>query len=208
MYQVESIWNLIAGRDKMSFGTSSTYIYAYIAFAAVYLVASFTFVAAALRVSVGLSRARQTAEPAEAVVATASSAGSLLDHGQKIVDYTQLATLLPLVYIVGSMFLGSVIVRDAALARAVNMGWVVFTLLCAAASVGLAALGIRESGAISHTPTLAEDLAGRAADALQRIGTRLGVSAALLLLVAVFTLLNLWSIVSSLETLRAADFLL
>lgn len=207
MYQVESIWNLIAGREEMSFGTSSTYIYAYVAFAAVYLVASFTFVAAALRVSTGLSRARQTA-PAEVTVEPTSSAGSLIDHGQKIVDYTQLATLLPLVYIVGSMFLGSVIVRDAGLARLVNVGWVVFTLLCAAASVGLAALGIRESGAISRTPTLAEDLAGRASDALQRIGTRLGVSAALLLLVAVFTLLNLWSIVSSLDVLRAADFLL
>jgi hypothetical protein len=193
----------------MSFSTSTTYIYAYIAFASVYVVTSFTFVASALRVSTGLSRAHQAVPSAESPSATsAGGATAVLEHGQKAVDYTQLATLLPLVYIVGSLFLGSVIARDTSVARLVNIGWIVFTVLCAVASVGLAVLGIRESGAISRTPTLAEDLAGRASDALQRIGTRLGVSAALLLLVTVFTLLNLWSIVSGLGVLSGVDFLL
>lgn len=192
----------------MSFGASTTYIYAYIAFAAVYLVASFTFVAAALRVSTGLSRARQAAQPSETAVLPASAAGEVLDHGQRIVDYTQLATLLPLVYIVGSLFLGSMIVRDTDLARVVNIGWVAFTLICGLASVALAVMGIRESNAISNAPSLAQEIGGKASDALQRIGTRLGVSAALLLLVALFTLVNLWSIVTSLSELRAVDFLL
>lgn len=192
----------------MSFASSTTYIYAYIAFAAVYLVASFTFVAAALRVSTGLSRARQAARSSDVAALPASSAGEVLGHGQRIVDYTQLATLLPLVYIVGSMFLGSVIVRDTDLARLINVGWVAFTLICALASLALAAMGVRESGAISNAPTLAQDLGSKAADALQRIGARLGVSAALLLLVAVFTLVNLVSIVTSLSELKAVDFLL
>lgn len=192
----------------MSFGASTTYIYAYIAFAAVYLVASFTFVAAALRVSTGLSRARQAAQPLDTAVLPSSTAGEVLDHGQRIVDYTQLATLLPLVYIVGSLFLGSMVVRDTDLARVVNIGWVAFTLICGLASIALAVMGIRESSAISNAPSLAQDIGGKASDALQRIGTRLGVSAALLLLVAVFTLVNLWSIVTSLSELKAVDFLL
>lgn len=191
----------------MSFGSSTTYIYAYIAFAAVYLIASFTFVAAALRVSTGLSRTRQAEQPIDAA-GSAPAAGDVLGHGQRIVDYTQLATLLPLIYIVGSMFLGSVIVRDTDLARLINVGWIAFTLICGLASIALAVLGIRESGAISSAPSLAEGLGGKAADAVQRIGARLGVSAALLLLVAVFTLVNLWSIVSSLGDLKAVDFLL
>lgn len=190
----------------MSFGTSTTYITAYIVFALVYLIASFVFVASALRVSTGLSRARSSAAPAlnEPPVAV----GAVLDHGQRIVDYTQLATLLPLVYIVGSLFLGSVITRDVDLARAMNVGWVAFTAICGIASIAFAALGIRESGAIGHGAHLPRDTAGQTPEALQRVGTRLGVSAALLLLVAVFTMLNLWSIVSSLGTLSGVDFLL
>ncbi|MRS11680.1 MAG: hypothetical protein EG823_01240 [Actinobacteria bacterium] len=190
----------------MAFGTSTTYIYAYVAFAFVYLVASFTFVASAFRVSTGLSRARASTD---AVTETSAAAvGSVLDHGQKIVDYAQLATLLPLVYIVGSMFLGTVITRDVGLARTVNVGWVLFTVVCGVASVALTALGMRESGAIGHGSDLPENLTGRAPEALQRVGTRLGVSAALLLLVTVFTMLNLWSIISSLDALSAVDFLL
>lgn len=189
----------------MSFGTSETYIYAYIVFASVYLVASFTFVASALRVSTGFSKARKTV-PSGSQVPPAAIA-TVIGHGQRIVDYTQLSTLLPLVYIVGSMFLGSVITRNVALARTINVGWVVFTVLCAVASVGLAVLGIRESGAINHTPGV-DSLSQQTPESVQRIGVRLGVSAALLLLVAVFTMLNLWSVISSLETLSTLDFLL
>lgn len=191
----------------MSFGTSTTYITAYIVFALVYLVASFVFVASAMRVSTGLSRARSSTAPAQddsPVVA----AGAILDHGQRIVDYAQLAILLPLVYIVGSLFLGSVITRDVDLARAMNVGWIAFTAICGMASIVFATLGIRESGAIGYGAHLPRDPVGQTPEALQRVGTRLGVSAVLLLLVAVFTTLNLWSIVSSLGTVSGVDFLL
>lgn len=190
----------------MSFGASETYIYTYIIFASVYLIASFTFVTSALRVSRGLSRTQQT--PTTAEVPANGVVKAVISHGQRIVDYTQLATLLPLVYIVGSMFLGSVIMRNTEIARTVNVGWIGFTVLCAVGSVLLAVLGIRESGAIGSPSELQERMAGRAPEALQRIGLRLGVSAALLLLVAVFTLLNLWSVITSLDTLSAVDFLL
>jgi hypothetical protein len=90
----------------------------------------------------------------------------------------------------------------------VNLGWVVFTVACALIAVVLAVLGIRESGAIGQKVGPAISQSGRATEALQRIGARLGVSAALLLLVAVFTMLNLWSILSSLDALHGVDFLL
>ena len=191
----------------MSFSTSTTYIYAYVAFASVYLIASFTFVAAALRASAGLSRARQAAPSVDAAPVSGATVAAALEHGQKAIDYTQLATLLPLVYIVGSLFLGSIITRDTDLALVINVGWIAFTVLCAIVSVWLTVVGIRESGAISTSP-LPEGLGGQEPEALQRVGSRLGVSAALLLLVAVFMMLNLWSIVSNLDTLSAVDFLL
>lgn len=185
----------------MSFGTSETYVYAYIAFAFVYLLTSSTFVANALRVSTGLSKARRSADPDAAPSLSAVTA--VVGHGQRIVDYTQLSTLLPLVYIVGSMFLGSVIAREVELARTINVIWIVFTAVCAASSILLAVLGIRESGAVQRTEGLSQT-----SEAVQRIGVRLSVSAALLLLVAVFTLLNLLSVISSLDALSSVDFLL
>lgn len=188
----------------MSFGASETYIYAYVAFASVYLITSFTFVANAMRVSAGLSKTKTAGISGE--VSSRAAVTMVIDHGQKIVDYTQMSTLLPLVYIVGSMFLGSVIGRDTSLAAIVNPLWIAFTALCAIASVGLAVLGIRESGAINHSPDIA--LPADAPESVQRIGVRLGVSAALLLLVAVFTMLNLWSIISSLDKLSTIHFLL
>jgi hypothetical protein len=191
----------------MSFGVSETYIYTYIAFAVVYLVASLTFVVNALRVSAGLSRARQAGTPA-VDAPPMSKVADVISHSQRLVDYTQISTMLPLVYIVGSMFMGSLIVRDTDMARTMNVVWIVFTVVCAGASIGLTILGIHESQAIGSMSDLPEQLSGRAPEALQRVGLRLGVSAALLALVAVFTMLNLFSILGSLDTLRDIDYLL
>lgn len=188
----------------MSFGTSETYIYAYIAFASVYLITSLTFVASALRVSTRLAKSSRTVVAAEQVVP--ASVPAVIGRGQKIIDYAQLSTLLPLVYIVGSMFLGSVITRDPDLARTVNIGWVVFTSICGASAVILAVLGVRESGAIGHDGL--DNLPEQTPEPVQKLGVRLSVSSALLLLVAVFTALNLVSIIMSLESLSAVDFLL
>jgi len=190
----------------MSFGTSDTYIYTYIMFACVYLAASVLFVVNALRVSTGLSRSHT--ETGSTVTVPTDVVREVLGHGQRLVDYTQIATLLPLAYIVGSMFLGSMIVRDTEAARTINVGWVAFTLLCAAVSIVLAGLGVRETGAIRKVSADDGDLSRRASDALQKIGVRLGVSAALLLLVAVFTMLNLWSVLGNLDVLSGVDFLL
>lgn len=188
----------------MSFGTSETYIYTYIAFALVYLIASFTFVASAVRVSTGLAKSSRTVAVGDNHVPT--SVPVLIGHGQKIVDYTQLSTLLPLVYIVGSMFLGSAISRDADLARLVNIVWVTFTAVCGASSVILAVLGIRQTNSIGHDEL--DGLPQQTPEPVQRLGVRLGVSSALLLLVAVFTALNLVSVIMSLDALNAVDFLL
>lgn len=191
----------------MSFGVSETYIFAYIAFAVVYLVASFAFVVNALRVSTGLSRARQAGVPSPDAPPMRVVAG-IIEHSQKLVDYTQMSTVLPLVYIVGSMFLGSWIIRDTGMVRMLNVGWIVFTMVCAVASVALTMLGIRESRAIGAISELPDQLSGRAPEALQKVGLRLGVSAALLLLVTVFTMLNLLSVLGSLDALVDIDYLL
>lgn len=191
----------------MSFGTSDTYIFAYIGFAVVYLVASAAFVVNALRVSAGLSRARQSGTPSSDAPSPDLIA-RIIEHGQRLVDYTQVSTVLPIVYIVGSMFLGSVIVRDTTMARTVNISWVVFTVVCAVSSIVLTILGIHEARAIGAVSDLPDQLPGRAPEAFQRVGLRLGVSAALLLLVAVFMMLNLMSVLGGIGTLLKTDYLL
>ncbi|MHB1136138.1 MAG: hypothetical protein ACYDHQ_02315 [Coriobacteriia bacterium] len=185
----------------MSFTSTTTYIYAYVAFALVYLVGSAIAAASALRISLLLSRPR----PADPDSAFASPLGTLLGHGRRLVDYTQAATVLPLVYIVGSMFLGSLIARNPDTARAINVVWIVFTLVCAAASIMLAALAFKAYRQMRQAPG---QVTGTSPDVLQRVGVRLGVSAALLLVVAAFTLVNVWSVVGDLDALKAADFLL
>jgi lysylphosphatidylglycerol synthetase-like protein (DUF2156 family) len=190
----------------MSFTDSVTYVYAYMAFAIVYLVGSIVSATSALRVSNGISHAPHTAEDA----APASAAiGDVIDHGRRLLDYTQVATLLPLVYIVGSMFLGSFIAKDTGLARSLNIIWVAFTLICAAAAVTLSALALREAQAMRSISGGTWSLgSGHTPEALQKVGMRLGVSAALLILVAVFIMLNLWSVAGNMGTLSSTGFLL
>jgi hypothetical protein len=190
----------------MSFGTSETYIYAYIVFAAVYLFASVAFFGSAIRVSTGLSRSRSvsgTVDPDDTRIAT-----EVVTHSQKLIDYTQLSTLLPLIYIVGSLFLGSIITKTVEMARPVNIAWVLLTGGCALASIIFTFLGMRESSRIGSATDIPDPLPDPIPSALQRLGLRMGVSATLLLLVAVFMVLNLWSIMDSIDVLPAVDFLL
>jgi len=190
----------------MSFTDSVTYVYAYMAFAIVYLVGSIVSATSALRVSNGISRAQHTDEgttPAPVVI------GAVIGHGERLLDYTQVGTILPLVYIVGSMFLGSFIAKDTGLARSLNVVWVVFTLVCAAAAIILSVLALREAQAMRSISGGTWSLGrGHTPEALQKVGLRLGVSAALLLLVAVFIMLNLWSVVRNMGTLSSTGFLL
>lgn len=198
-------------RDReasVTLSSSSTYIYTYVIFAVVYLASSVAFVVNAVRVSTALSRAHHlTNDPEERVPAqSAPAVNEVISHSQRLVDYTQLATLLPLVYVVGSMFLGSLILGGTGHAS-VNIGWITLTVVATIASIAFVVLGLRESAKLNHLDDL-DRATGRAADALQRIGLRLGVSAALLLLVAVFMTLNLYSILSGIQGLLGVQFLI
>ena len=190
----------------MTFTSSSTYVYTYVVFAVVYLVSSVAFVVSALRVSATLSRSR-TSVPTESEQQPArATAGEYVSRSQRLVDYTQLATMLPLVYIVGSMFLGSLILNSQG-PRMINIVWVTFTIIAAGAAVTFAVLGTRESMSLGGVGAIVASNS-RAADVFQRIGIRLGVSAALLLLVAVFTMLNLLSILGNVDSLLGIQYML
>ncbi|MHB1340900.1 MAG: hypothetical protein ACYC77_01345 [Coriobacteriia bacterium] len=191
----------------MALTASSTYVYTYVVFAVVYLVSSVTFVVSALRISATLSRSRTTVPSSDTSHSPArASAGEYVSRSQRLVDYTQLATMLPLVYIVGSMFLGSLILNGQG-PRVINIAWVAFTLIAAAAAVTFAVLGTRESLSLGGVGDVMAS-SGRAADVFQRLGIRLGVSAALLLLVAVFTMLNLLSILGNVDSLLGIQYVL
>ena len=191
----------------MAFASSSAYIYLYLAFAVVYLVSSLAFVFSAFRVSMVLSRAH------DLVLATDETPrepgpeiSAFISHSRRLVDYTQLATLLPLAYVVGSMFLGSLILGGSA-HTGVNYGWIALTVLATGASVAFAVLGARESYALG-TPNVLMGTTARTNDVLQRIAMRLGVSAAMLVLMTVFMLLNMYSVLSGMQDLLGVQFLI
>jgi hypothetical protein len=182
-------------------------VYLYVLFAVVYLASSIAFVFNALRVSTSLSRTHSDL-PSPGHVSTEPGPGTseFIAHSQRLVDYTQLATLLPLVYVVVSMFLGSLILGGTGHAT-VNYGWIALTVAATLASVAFVVLGMRESKALGPVDAL-EGTNGRVNDTLQRIGMRLGVSAALLLLMSVFMVLNLYSVLSGMQNLLGAQFLI
>lgn len=188
----------------MSFASSMTYIYAYVVFACVYLVGSLVLATSAITASARLSR---PAAEGSGEAARVPGPDPALGHGRRLIDYTQAATALPLVYIVSSMLLGSLVARNPESARIINIGWIVLTLVCGAASVVLAIVARRESARLK-TPVGPGAGTQAASEALQKLGYRLGVSTALLLLIAVFTLLNVWSVLGDMRALAAADFLL
>jgi len=190
----------------MSLTDQATYIYAYVAFAVVYLAGSLVSATSALKVSNGISRTPHTGERAAPAPA---SIGGAIAHGQRLLDYTQVATLLPLLYIVGSLFLGSFIAEDTGLARSINVTWVIFTLICAVAAIVLSVLALREAQTIRSISDGTWSFSrGQTPEALRNLGLRLGVSATLLLLVIVFIMLNLWSVVGNMGTLSSTGFLL
>lgn len=191
----------------MTLASSSAYIYLYVMFAVVYMASSIAFVFNALRVSTSLSRARDAVPVSDRVLREPGpEIGEFISHSQRLVDYTQIATLLPLVYVVSSMFLGSLILGGTG-HTTVNYGWIALTVAATAASVAFVVLGMRESMALGTLDVL-DGTSGRVNDVLQRIGMRLGVSAALLLLMAVFMVLNLYSVLSGMQDLLGAQFLI
>ncbi|MCX8006958.1 MAG: hypothetical protein N3B11_02440 [Coriobacteriia bacterium] len=181
---------------------SATYIYAYITFGCVYLAAAAACAIAAFRASSRLARcvrqegAVHPSEPAERVITRAF----------RLLDWVQGAALLPIAYIVVSAGLGSLILKGQP-ASVMNIVWVLLTALCAGASVMLAVLGTRELLAIGQArPSCAAD--DSSARDLERVSTRLGASAVVLLLVGAFVAVNLLSVLADLPLLLKTDFLL
>lgn len=186
--------------------TSSTYVYTYIAFALAYIGSSLLLVVHAFKTSGLLSsagrNARRDGRP------TFELARTFVAHGQRVVDYTQLATLLPLLYIVLSVGLGSAILRDRAWAGVANAAWIVITLLGIGTCMLLVGRTIKEAHALAEMDATTAVTGERTADAASRLGGRLGMSAGLLVLVLVFTALNLWAVASNISTMLGLDYVL
>jgi hypothetical protein len=182
--------------------TSATYIYAYIAFAVVYLASATACVIAGFRASTRLARCTQeprsteTSQPPERVIARAF----------RLLDWIQGAALLAIAYVVVSAGLGSLILRGQP-ASVVNLAWIVLNALAAGVAIVLAVRGTRELASIAEVEVACSP-GDRTAHDLQRISTRLGASAVALLLVGAYVAVNLVSVIADLGTLLKTDFLL
>ncbi len=191
----------------MAFASSSAYIYLYVAFAVVYMASSLASIFNAFRVSTAISRARDLVlATEEAPREPGPEIGAFISRSQRLIDYTQLATLLPLAYVAGSMLLGSLILGGSGHV-VVNYGWIALTVLATGASVAFTILGARESHALG-TPSVPISTTAHSNAILERIGMRLGVSAAMLVLTTIFMLLNLYSVLSGMQDLLGAQFLI
>ncbi|MBN2404472.1 MAG: hypothetical protein JXE06_02725 [Coriobacteriia bacterium] len=186
--------------------TSTVYVYAYVAFALAYLISTVILSLKALfvrKVLTSISRAEVAENTTTTIMVREMLAG-----GQRMVDYAQLGTLLPLTYIVTSVFLGSRILLDRSHAGAANTVWVVFTLIGIGASILLAVRGRDAARAAAKGDLDGLSTNDQAALAGERIARRLGMSLSLLALVVVFMTLNLWSIVTNLDTLLDLNYVL
>lgn len=186
--------------------TSATYVYTYIAFALAYLVSGLILAIRGFRTSAALSKAGRSAP--EHGVPALDLARSYVGHAQRLVDYTQLATLLPLGYIVGSVFLGSAILRNRDWAGIANTLWIAATLVAIGASIVLTTRAAKAGRALAEMDAEEAIIGERTADAAHKLASRLGVSTVLLVLVTVFTMLNLWSVIANISTLLELDYVL
>ncbi|MDI6692699.1 MAG: hypothetical protein QMD76_05260 [Anaerosomatales bacterium] len=182
--------------------SSTTYIYAYIAFAVVYLASAAACAIAGFRASTRLSRCAQqpgptdTAEPPERAIARAF----------RLLDWVQGTALLAIAHVVVSVELGYLILTGQP-ASVVNLVWVALNAVVAGAAIVLAVLGMREVTALADTE-VACGPDDRTAQDLQRISNRLGASAVVVLLLGAYVAVNLVSIIADLGTLLKTDFLL
>ncbi len=186
--------------------TSTVYVYAYVAFALAYLVSAVALSLKALfvrKVLTSIGRAGDSDTTTTTVMVRETLAG-----GQRMVDYTQLATLLPLTYIVVSVFLGSRILLDHSHAGVANAVWIAFPLIGIGASILLAVRGRDAARAAAEGDLDGLSTSDQAALAGERLASRLGMSLGLLALVVVFTTLNLWSVATNLDTLLDLNYVL
>lgn len=185
--------------------SQAIYVYAYVVFAVVYLMSCAAFVGNALRLARPLVAMRRTVTAAPQPVERAGAVRELIDRSQRLVDYTQLATLLPILYIAGGALLGTLITRSGG-SRYIGLAWLTFTIVAAAAALLFAVLALRLSSGVM--PANLAEPSGVTTETLNRIGIRLGASAALMLLVAVFTVLNLYTILTNVDVFGSAEYLL
>jgi hypothetical protein len=182
--------------------TTATYIYAYIAFAVVYLASAAALAIAGFRASTRLARCTQ--EPAASE--TSVPPERVIPRAFRLLDWIQGSALLAIAYVVVSAGLGSLILKGQP-ASVVNLVWIVLNAAAAGAAVVLAVLGTRELAGIADADVACTP-GDRAAQDLQRVSTRLGASAVVVLLVGVFVAVNLVSVIADLSTLLKTDFLL
>ena len=185
---------------------SSTYVFAYLAFAIIYLMTgtwlTIVSVRAGSEMAQGSRRARTN------VAGSRDLTREYIGQGAHLVDYAQLATLLPLAYILASIFLGSAALRAQRWTGAANALWVALTLVAIFVSVVLALRGIRRARRLAEIDAEAAIVGVEAADAARKIAGRLAVSAILLGLAVAFTTLNLWSVLTNLNTLLDVKYVL
>jgi len=186
----------------MSSTPAATYIYAYVAFAAVYLAAAAACAIAAFRASARIAKC--SSEPSSEAAEQAPD--RVVTRASRLLDWVQGAALLPIAYVVISAGLGSLILRGQP-ASVMILAWVLLTAISAGAAVMLAVLGTRELLAIGETRVACEPGTTAARD-LQRMSNRLGASAVVLLLVGLFVAVNLVSVLTDLGALLKVDFLL
>lgn len=178
------------------------YVYSYIVFALVYVVAGTIFSVRTFKASNHLARQRR------ALRATNDEGGLVVFDEQRawrMIDHAQLATLLPLAYVVCSIFLGSLILKGNGSAALANTIWVLVTIL---ATLAVLALLLRDPG--RHTPAepLRETFATSDPAVHRRIATRLGFSAALLTFITAFMALNAWAVLTNMQQLLQMHYVL
>lgn len=179
-----------------------TYLYAYIVFALVYAVAGIVLTVRAATACRRLNRRQR-----EIDAATGGDDMVAFDEQRawRMVDHSQLATLLPLVYVVCSIFLGSLILKHAGTATLANAVWVLVTVL---GTLMCLVLLVRDPGRGTPSEPLraVADLPDPAAPG--RIAARLGLSAVLLGLVTVFMALNAWAVLNDMDRLLQIRYVL
>lgn len=181
---------------------SATFIYAYIAFAVVYLASAAACAIAGFRASSRLARCAHERGGTDAE----QQPERVISRAFRLLDWVQGTALLAIAYVVVSAGLGSLILKGQP-ASVMNLVWIALNALAAGAAIVLAVLGTREVSAIADA-TVVCGPDDRGARDLQRVSTRLGASAVVVLLVGAYFAVNLVSIIFDLSTLLKTDFLL
>jgi len=176
--------------------STRAYLYSYILFAAVYALAGIFILIRDLALSRRLRHATDT--PDAPVVGH--------EHTLRMADHTLRATLLPLLYVVCSLFLGSLILRNRATAQHANTLWALVTVVATLAVLVLVLRTPRRHA----PPELLAEARPAASDSATTLhaGTRLRLSTALLALVVTFVVLNTWVVLGQFQQLLQTKYVL